>query len=317
MKKVLYLDLDGVLTGFTQLYRELFNRDANRDNPLTVNQFCLQTPRFFRILPVNEQGMELFNELKTKYDIKFITTPMQNMEFCKSDKIAWVRQYLGNYDVFFTANKAEFVVDAESILIDDMDYNLKPWTEAGGTAIKFPQKKEKILQIIEGVFNPVEEVKTVREKLKNLDVDLNPTEKEKESGNYKKGAIVLKGLNIKIENIPGSFRFGFDEVGKKWVSRMKHYYGYITGTEGNDCDNIDCFIGPCLNKSQVFVINQAKNGLFDEHKIMFCFDNMPDAKDGYLSNYQKGQEKNIISIVQTNTKRLRDWLKSGNKTEPF
>ena len=315
-KQIIYVDLDGILTDFAKLYKELFQRDAYKDDPFTVNQFCLQVPHFFRILPMNPDGLDLFYTLKDKYKIIFLTTPMQGMKECRGDKIEWVRQNLGEFDVFFSNNKAEYVLDSESILIDDMEYNLKPWRDAGGTGIKYPQRKEKILQIIENTLNPIEEIKTIKEALKNIEVEAQPTEAQKESGNYKKGAVNFKGIKIKIENVPGSFRFGFDETGKKWISRMKNYYGYIIGTDGNDNECIDCFIGPNVSKSIVFVINQGKNGLFDEVKIMLGFETKEDAQAAYLSNYQKGW-KGLMSIKQTNTKKFRDWLKNGNKTEPF
>lgn len=314
MKNQIYMDMDGVIVDFVKGYKEAFNRSAYEDDHFTVEQFCLQIPHFFRMLPINDAGLELFNYLKNDYKIIFLTTPMKSMKYCKRDKIEWVRENLGEYDVIFTDNKSLYVVDEESVLIDDMDYNLKPWVGVGGTAIKFPQSIEKILNTIKGVFNP--DTKKIDKQIKNLKVNTTPTEKQKLTGIYKKGNIDLKGLHIKIENPKGSIRWGRDSNGQKWLQRMNHHYGYITGTEGNDLDAVDCFIGPAPNKSLAFVVNQGKDGMFDEHKIMLGFESIEDAEKAYMSNYQKGWD-GLMSIIQTNTKKLRDWLKNGNKTEPY
>jgi hypothetical protein len=76
------------------------------------------------------------------------------------------------------------------------------------------------------------------------------------------------------------------------------------------------FIGPKLNASRAFVVNQVKNGMFDEHKILLGFDTIDEAREAYLSNYKKGWD-GLGSIVQTNTKKLRQWLAEGNFLEPY
>ena len=241
---------------------------------------------------------------------------MGGMPSCKTDKIDWVKENLGNYDIIFESEKNKYVKDEKSILVDDMSYNLEPWSEAGGTAVRFPQPTEKILNTIENVFNPKKEIKKVRALLRDMDVNTNPTEAQKISGIYKKGSIIFKDIPIKIENPKGSIRWGIGEDGKKWVTRLKNHYGYIEKTEGADYDPIDVFIGPKLNASRAFVVNQGKRGMFDEHKIILGCEDIDEAKALYLSNYSKNWDR-LISIVQTNTKKLREWLKNGPKHEPF
>jgi 5'(3')-deoxyribonucleotidase len=316
MKNQIFFDMDGVIADFTEGFKQAFGRDARELDSFTIKQYCLTRPNFFRELPVNDLGLELFNSLKNDYNITFLTTPMEGMNFCKRDKIIWIQENLGNYDVIFSSNKAEYVEDHESVLIDDFQTNLEPWRDAGGTAIKFPQKIDKIMTVIENVFNPEKEVRKIRKQIIEMDVNENPTKSQKLSGIYKKGNVNFKYMNIKIENPKGSIRFGFDESGKKWVQRLNSHYGYITGTEGSDFDPVDCFIGPSLNKSLAYVVNQGKEGMFDEHKIMLGFESMEEAKQGYLDNYQKGWD-GLMSIKQTNTKKLRKWLKEGNTNEPF
>lgn len=311
-KHVVFFDMDGVVADFDGHYKTVFNRDPSKDDHFTGRQFVSTRPNFFAELPVIEKGRELVNKLLEKgYKIVFLTTPMPGIKECKMDKYNWIKRHFGEFDVIFSDKKHDYVVDDQSILIDDMDYNLKPWKDSGGTEIKFPGNINKILNKIEDCFN-------YTGKFKDMDVEINPTQRQKETGIYKKGKVEFKGLNIKVENPKGSIRWGFDGTGKKWINKMKNHYGYITGTEGSDLDPVDVFLGDKLNASRAFVINQInEDGTFDEHKIMLGFDNIEDAKKAYLSNYKNGWENRIHSIVQTNTKKLREWLKNGNKFEYF
>ncbi|MDI9554473.1 MAG: hypothetical protein QM256_01655, partial [Pseudomonadota bacterium] len=54
-----------------------------------------------------------------------------------------------------------------------------------------------------------------------------PTEAQKDAGNYAKGHVKLHGLDISIENPRGSERAGTDKAGKPWSVVMEHPYGYI------------------------------------------------------------------------------------------
>jgi hypothetical protein len=265
MKPVIFLDMDGVLAGFAEHYEKLFFRSAYKDDPFTIIQAVRTVPDFFRNLPVIPKGRELFEILNDDYTIVFLTSPMDENELCRTHKLEWIFEHFGSgYDVIFAKDKSVYVEDENSILIDDMKHNLDDWKEAGGTAIDAKLRIDDICEKIEEALYGKKEIETVKEKLKKI-VVAEPTEKQKESGNYKKGEIVFKGLNLVVENVPGSIRFGFDESGRKWVNRMKAYYGYIKQTEGADGDQIDCYIGPKLNASRVFVINQKKNdGSFDE-----------------------------------------------------
>ena len=78
-----------------------------------------------------------------------------------------------------------------------------------------------------------------------------------EAGNYKKGKVTIQGLNISIENPQGSVRKGISPDGSKWENTLAAHYGYIRGTEGNDGDHVDTFIGPKPESQKVFVIDQV------------------------------------------------------------
>lgn len=147
-------------------------------------------------------------------------------------------------------------------------------------------------------------------------VDTNPTEAQKEAGNYKKGHIKVDGFDITIENPRGSERSGIDADGKPWSVTMNNTYGYIRGTEGIDGDHIDVFLGN--SGSDVYVIDQVdEDGSFDEHKVMYGFDSMDEAKEAYLSNYSPGW-KGLGNITGVSKEVFKDWIDSSHrKTKPF
>ena len=74
------------------------------------------------------------------------------------------------------------------------------------------------------------------------ETETNPSDAQKESGNYKKGHIKFGGYNYTIENPKGSTRSGKDADGKEWKVTMHDTYGYIRGKFGKDGDHLDMFI---------------------------------------------------------------------------
>ena len=150
------------------------------------------------------------------------------------------------------------------------------------------------------------------------EVEKNPTEAQKEAGNYKKGHVNVDGYDITIENPKGSERSSKDKDGNEWSVKMNNDYGYIKGTEGVDGDHVDIFLSDFPNQGNVFVIDQVNpDGSFDEHKVMYGFDNMEDAKNAYLANYSKGW-KGLGNISEVSKEEFKKWINSSTrKTKPF
>lgn len=149
-------------------------------------------------------------------------------------------------------------------------------------------------------------------------VDTNPTDAQKEAGNYKKGHIKVDGLDITIEQPKGSIRRGTDANGKQWESEMHNTYGYIRGTESVDGDHIDIFLSDNPTEGNVFVVDQVnKDGSFDEHKVMYGFSDMESAKRAYLSNYEEGWQ-GLGNITEVSKEDFKAWIDSSKrKTKPF
>ena len=157
----------------------------------------------------------------------------------------------------------------------------------------------------------------------SADVNTDPTEAQKEAGNYKKGHVQVGTFDITIEQPEGSIRRGTDADGKKWESKMHNTYGYFRGTEGVDGDHIDVFLSNDIdgwNGRKVFVVDQYNpDGTFDEHKVMLGFNDMDEAKSDYLANYEKGWENGRrITVSTTNLEDFKKWIDSSHrKTKPF
>ncbi|MDM5138438.1 hypothetical protein OB959_01310 [Aeromonas bestiarum] len=159
---------------------------------------------------------------------------------------------------------------------------------------------------------PVRQIEAAR-----AEVAPEPTEAQKEAGNYKKGHLTLQGLDIALENPKGSTRSGTDQDGKAWQSTMAHDYGYIKRTLGADGDHVDVFIGDQPDSGTVYVVDQVdpKTGKFDEHKVMMGFADEQAARAGYLANYEKGW-KGLDTIKAMPVDEFKVWVKEGDTTKP-
>jgi len=145
-----------------------------------------------------------------------------------------------------------------------------------------------------------------------------PTEGQKEAGNYAKGHITIQGLDISIENPQGSVRSGVSPDGKKWENKLAHHYGYVRGTVGADKDHVDVFVTPGAEAAQmVWVIDQKnKDGSFDEHKIVLGPATESEARAAYLANYQAGWD-GLGAISSLPMAAFRAWVKSAATKRPL
>lgn len=160
---------------------------------------------------------------------------------------------------------------------------------------------------------PVRQIEAAR-----AEVAPEPTEAQREAGNYKKGHIKLQGLDIALENPKGSTRSGTDQDGKAWHSTMAHDYGYIKRTLGADGDHVDVFIGDQPDSEMVYVVDQVDpgTGKFDEHKVMMGFADEQAAREGYLGNYEAGW-KGLGAIKAMPVESFKRWVSEGDTKSPI
>ena len=147
------------------------------------------------------------------------------------------------------------------------------------------------------------------------EADINPTDGQKEAGNYRMGHVRVKGFDITIENPKGSRRY-YDKSKKYNV--MQNHYGYFTKTKGKDGDQVDVFLGPDTDSfSKVYVVDQKIKGSFDESKVMLGFKSKKEAKEAYFSNFDKNWH-GFMHITGVSIETFKKWLYRGRKQrQPF
>ena len=144
-----------------------------------------------------------------------------------------------------------------------------------------------------------------------------PTEAQKEAGNYKLGKIKVHGLDVSIENPEGSTRSGVSEDGKPWSTTMSRaHYGYFRQSESKDGDPVDVFVAPGKS-DKVYVIDQVnpKTGKFDEPKVVTGAQSEQEAREIYLSNYEEGWQ-GLGAITEMPVLKFKKWINSGVKSRP-
>ena len=184
--------------------------------------------------------------------------------------------------------------------------------KAGKTATLSDYYKDEGVHSIGATYTP-EKVAAERQ-----NVNTDPTEGQKEAGNYKKGHIKVDGYDITIENPKGSTRSGKDASGKAWSVPMHYDYGYIKGTEGVDGDHIDVYLSDEPTKGNVYVVDQVNqnDGSFDEHKVMYGFPSMEAAVEAYKGQYEDGWK--VGTVTEVSREDFKKWVESSHrKTKPF
>jgi SepF-like predicted cell division protein (DUF552 family) len=177
-----------------------------------------------------------------------------------------------------------------------------------------------------GIFGNLSKNKLMENTMEEVDAkaneaELNPTDAQKEAGNYKMGHVRIMGMPISIENPKGSYRRYKKEDGSIGKSRMKSHYGYFTNTTGNgkDGDAVDVFIGPNIeNCEYVYVVDQNnKQGDFDESKVMLGFNSTEHAKNSYMANYS-ADWTGFRTITKVPLNVFKKWLYRKHKQrKPF
>ena len=132
-----------------------------------------------------------------------------------------------------------------------------------------------------------------------------PTEGQREAGNYKMGHKSLIGLDLTIENPAGSYRR------MEWPIMQAHY-GYVKRSLGADGDHVDVFVQrgtPDDWAGTVYVIDQIdESGEFDEVKAMLGFSDQRSAERCYLSHYPPGWKLGPVTAVPA--AEFAEWARS-------
>lgn len=122
------------------------------------------------------------------------------------------------------------------------------------------------------------------------DADVDPTDAQREAGNYRKGRLRVAGHDVAIETPKGERR-------KEEWPRLPAHYGYFNGTEGEDGDHLDCFVGKHRDADSAYVIYQEDgDGEFDEHKVMLGFRSRKKAVKAYSKAYGGREPGRVVEV---------------------
>jgi len=120
------------------------------------------------------------------------------------------------------------------------------------------------------------------------------------------------GVPIDIEWPKGSVRH---YKNSDFETKMKCDYGYIRKTEGEDGEDIDCYVGPNHASEKVWKIEQLKeDGSYDEDKFMLGFDKEDDAKYMYIAHMG---EKKFGNIVEVPWEKFMETIRLNKTAEEF
>lgn len=147
-----------------------------------------------------------------------------------------------------------------------------------------------------------------------------PTQAQKEAGNYKMGHLSgeqTQGIDITIENPKDSTRSGTSPDGTKWSNTMGAHYGYAKRSLAADGDHVDVFVGPAADRAPtVWVIDQVNaDGSYDEAKALFGFMNKGAALKAYKSSYAKGWK--VGPVTEMPVADFKAGLESGLFKKPL
>lgn len=149
-----------------------------------------------------------------------------------------------------------------------------------------------------------------------------PTDAQKEAGNYSKGHVRVGGLDISIENPIGSERSGTDPDGKPWSVTMAAHYGYVRKTEGKDGDQVDVYVAEGTPRDwdgPAFVVDQANpsTGRFDEHKVILGVAAREDAAKLYDAHFADDSgPRRRRAITQMPMEEFKRWVAKGDTKRP-
>lgn len=109
------------------------------------------------------------------------------------------------------------------------------------------------------------------------------------------------GLPVAVENVAGSIRLWTDAEGKETGStKMLCDYGFIEGHLSGDGEELDCYVGPFAEATDVYVVHQLKAPDYrghDEDKVMLGFYSADDAKACFLAHRNDARAFGSMSVI--------------------
>lgn len=122
-KKILHLDMDGVLADFVSAIKALSPNTDLQFYSKEVDDICAANPYIFHTLPPIEGAIEAVKELFDLADVYFLSSPMAHVALSYAGKRVWLHNHFGDIaerKLILTHRKDLVMGD---ILVDDTDRN--------------------------------------------------------------------------------------------------------------------------------------------------------------------------------------------------
>ena len=145
----IYFDMDGVLADFDRGVRELCGmepsdpcgRSPEQDDRMWEK--IRKVGHFYDKLELMPKAKEMFNAVYGKYGdrceiLTGIPKEKRGIVTARQDKIDWMRRVLSEdvvINVCYRADKIDKCKDSDTVLIDDLEKNIREWEDKGGTGI--------------------------------------------------------------------------------------------------------------------------------------------------------------------------------------
>jgi 5'(3')-deoxyribonucleotidase len=97
-KKILYIDMDGVVADFEKsikIHIPEWNIISNEEKGALTDEVCGSIPNFFLNLEPIEGAIETINKLSAEYDTYFLSAAMWNVPQSYTEKRLWIEKYFG------------------------------------------------------------------------------------------------------------------------------------------------------------------------------------------------------------------------------
>lgn len=95
MKKILYIDLDGVIADFVKGVKKLSPNTDLTFYTKEVDDICEANPYLFHTLEPIKGGIEAVKELFDLFDVYFLSCPMYHVPMSYAGKRVWLETHFG------------------------------------------------------------------------------------------------------------------------------------------------------------------------------------------------------------------------------
>ena len=159
----IYFDMDGVLADFERRVKEICgltppSQNAKHHKPGEDDEMweaIKACPHFYDYLELMPGAKAMFDAVYEKYGdrceiLTGIPKPRREIVNAASDKKIWVKRLLSEdvvVNIVFREEKPQYCHGEGSVLIDDMERNIRDWKTLGGTGIVNVSAEETMEQL--------------------------------------------------------------------------------------------------------------------------------------------------------------------------